>query len=268
MEYWEGTSYHFALAHRLTRVVRALIAIHIAVFAAQIVCYFIPAWRSVPEQVLGLSVEGIRRGHLWQFVTYMFLHAPNWILHIIFNMLCLYWFGCDIEAQFGSRRFLIFYLTAGVAAGLLSWGVLSAAGGGGIVVGASGAIMAILVVCAIYFPHRRVIYILFPMKLRTLVLLVLGLNLWSTFVANGNEVAALAHLGGAAYGYLFVRATPMVAKRLRRLQEARERRAWQRAQGDRERLDQILDKVHREGMGALKWREKRFLQYMSRQRGR
>jgi hypothetical protein len=135
-------------------------------------------------------------------------------------------------------------------------------------VGASGAIMALVMVYALWWPNRTVLFMfLFPMRVWTFVLIVIGIEAVSLLQTSDNGVANLAHLAGLLYGYLIIRAGPRLrfsiarfpAKQLSAVREAHKA-------ADERRLDELLEKVHRQGIQSLAWRERRFLKKMSRNR--
>ncbi len=136
----------------------------------------------------------------WQLITYQFLHGG--FTHIFFNMLMLWMFGMEIENIMGSRKFLIFYLLAGIGGGLLQ---LVIGTGAGAIIGASGAVFGVMVAFAMFFPDRMIyIYFLFPVKAKYLIVFLMVIEFLS--VGNGSFVAHLAHLGGAVVGFLFIMA--------------------------------------------------------------
>lgn len=134
----------------------------------------------------------------WQLITYQFLHGG--FSHIFFNMLILWMFGMEIENVMGSRKFLVFYLLAGIGGGLLQ---LFIGSGLGVIIGASGAVFGVMVAFAMYYPDRLVyIYFLLPVKAKYLIAFLMVIEFMS--VGDGSFVAHLAHLGGAIVGFLFV----------------------------------------------------------------
>ncbi|PID59847.1 MAG: rhomboid family intramembrane serine protease [Ignavibacteriae bacterium] len=134
----------------------------------------------------------------WQLITYQFLHAD--LGHIFFNMLMLWMFGMEIENIMGSRKFLFFYLLAGVGGGLLQ---LFLGSGGGPIIGASGAVYGVMVAFAMFFPNRMIyVYFLIPVKAKYLIVFAMVLEFLS--VGDGSLVAHLAHLGGAITAFLFI----------------------------------------------------------------
>lgn len=134
----------------------------------------------------------------WQLVTYQFLHGD--FMHIFFNMLMLWMFGMEIENILGSRKFLVFYLLAGIGGGLLQ---LILGSGSAVIIGASGAVYGVMVAFAMFFPDRLIyIWFLFPIKAKYLIVGMMVIEFLS--VGDGSFVAHLAHLGGAIVGFIFV----------------------------------------------------------------
>ncbi|MFS4460858.1 rhomboid family intramembrane serine protease [Bdellovibrio sp. HCB2-146] len=153
---------------------------------------------------------------IWQIFTYMFLHSLQ-VTHILFNMLMLWFFGAELEQRWGSRFFLIYYLTCGVGAAILYcigvWGYSMVTGShtGMIVpvVGASGAVFGLLLAQGMMFGERVVyFFMLFPMKTKWFVAVMGLIQLASlmTSSVSGAETAYLAHLGGLVSGYICLKA--------------------------------------------------------------
>ncbi|MEW5944629.1 MAG: rhomboid family intramembrane serine protease [bacterium] len=248
---------------RVMPVVRALLIANAAVFALQLVLNFtrygwviIHYFALYPESV-------VLKFYLWQTVTYMFLHDSSGLWHFGFNMLALWMFGTDVEERMGSSRFMEFYFFCGVGAGVFS--VLFPPAWGSYTLGASGAIYGILMAFGIYFPERIILaFMLFPMKARHFVILFGLLELFAMLTSTGGGVAYFAHVGGLAFGYLFVRRQGAASGRLRTRRRVIERRERERTDEDWKRVDEILDKVSTGGMHSLSRREKAFLKEMSR----
>lgn len=232
--------------------------------------------------LLALQADLFRRPwQAWQLVTHGFVHAD--IFHVLFNMLGLWWFGTEMEHHYGSRRFLGFYLTGTILAGL-GWvaaeNLLFRDYSGG-AVGASGAICAVMVLYAIHYPTRMFYFWgLFPVP----VWLLVGVFLLQDFVSlrdavNGSQevvarIAYAAHLCGAAYGALYYRFRwslesllpgRLSLQRLKPRPKLRIHRETPRDGGDlEERLDRILEKIHREGEASLSREERNILEEASR----
>ncbi|MDQ1272440.1 MAG: hypothetical protein QG591_1070 [Planctomycetota bacterium] len=201
-------------------------------------------------------------GHLWlwQFFTYMFLHSTTDPWHLIFNILGLWMFGSEVERILGVRRFLTLYFTAGIFAGICCcvftpWTPI---------LGASGAIFAIEVAFAMYFPNTTVIFYFFPVKAKYLVMIFAGITIFNCVVPKGGNVAHFAHLGGLVYGFLFVRYSYRVADLLTKWQIHQQEKELMKDHELRAKVDEILDKVNRDGLRNLTWRERSFLKNASK----
>ncbi len=147
-----------------------------------------------------LSRDGLGSGEVWQLVTYLFVHGG--VMHLLMNMVGLYFFGRELETLLGPRQFIRLYLFCGVVAGL---GWLALSGRGAVCLGASGAVFGIVGMYAALYPHRRVTLLLFlvlPVTLtaRTLALGFMGLSLLMMLEGQGG-VAHAAHLFGGLAGY-------------------------------------------------------------------
>ncbi|HWB86988.1 MAG TPA: rhomboid family intramembrane serine protease [Bryobacteraceae bacterium] len=141
----------------------------------------------------------------WQLVTYMFLHGGVW--HLIFNMLTLWMFGVSLEQDWGTRRFLKYYFYCGIAAGLCDVLINAAIGNWGTrTIGSSGAIFGLLLAFGVLYPNQTVLMdFLFPIKAKYMVMIYAAVELWLSFGVN-TGVSSLAHLGGMAFGYAYLKA--------------------------------------------------------------
>jgi membrane associated rhomboid family serine protease len=188
-------------------VVATIIGINVVVYVLQVLTDNSP--NSVSHW-LDLDLFPLLQGQVWRLVTYAFCHDVYNILHILINMLVLWWFGREIEAILGPREFTTFYLVSAIAAGIL-YLVIGFLLGGDIapMVGASGAGMAVLVVFAMYFPRQKVyLYFLFPIEIRWLIAAYVVFELYPVLMQFGGQpagdhVAHAAHLGGLGFGFLY-----------------------------------------------------------------
>jgi membrane associated rhomboid family serine protease len=146
------------------------------------------------------------RGAIWQPLTYLFLHDPQGVTHILFNMLTLWMFGAPIEETWGTRRFLQYYFICGICAGLcvvvanLLFGNPYQA-----TIGASGAIYGILLAYGMLFPEQTVLFMfLFPIKAKYLVMIFGAIAFLGSF-QGGSTVSNLAHLGGMIFGFIYMK---------------------------------------------------------------
>ncbi len=152
-----------------------------------------------------VPADVVRRFYVWQLVTYLFLHGG--FFHILFNMLALWFFGKDLEDIWGTRRFLQFYFFCGVGAGVFV--VLGNYLFGNPLVptiGASGAIYGILLVCAVMWPDRIIIFYIFPIKLKYFVMILGAIAFFSVRDLNSG-VSDIAHLSGMLFGYVFLKSS-------------------------------------------------------------
>jgi membrane associated rhomboid family serine protease len=139
----------------------------------------------------------------WQLITYQFVHADFW--HLLFNMAFGLWmFGMEVEHVWGSKKFLVYYLLCGVAAGLAQLFLAPIFEPAlGPTVGASGAIYGVMIAFASMFPDRYIfLYFLIPVKVKYFVIILIVFGVMS--VGGPGNVANLAHLGGALAGYLYL----------------------------------------------------------------
>ncbi|NPD91073.1 rhomboid family intramembrane serine protease [Xylanibacter muris] len=170
--------------------------------------------------------------HIYQFVTYQFLHGG--FTHIFFNMFALWMFGCVIENVWGPKKFLFYYISCGVGAGVLqelaqlcsfyftvsaqdpSIGMLDIFAVGDALsrqlnswttIGASGAVYAILLAFGMTFPNERIFIfpLPIPVKAKWFVMFYAGIEFFSAMSGPGDNVAHMAHLGGMLFGYLMIR---------------------------------------------------------------
>ena len=145
---------------------------------------------------------------LWRFITFQFLHAG--ITHLIFNMIGLYFFGPMIESYLGSRRYLAFYLLCGISGALLfviMWAASMMQGPDVVLIGASAGVFGILVAGAVIAPNTTVMLLFppIPMRLKTLALVLLGIEVLSLLEYGPFIGGQLGHLGGAAVGFLLIK---------------------------------------------------------------
>jgi membrane associated rhomboid family serine protease len=142
----------------------------------------------------------------WQLLTYGFLHDINSLYHIGFNMLGLWMFGRQIEPMMGPQRFIIYYLTCVVGAGLIQLLVAGVQGGAYYTVGASGGLMGILLAYAIAFPNQTIMLLIppIPMKAKYFVIIFAAVSLVFGVSGTAQGVAHFAHLGGMLFGFLLL----------------------------------------------------------------
>jgi len=138
----------------------------------------------------------------WQLGSYIFLHGD--LFHMLFNLLALFMFGCELERVWGSRFFLKYFFVTGVGAGICTACFTPSVTIP--TIGASGAIFGILLAYALYYPNR-IVYLnfLFPIKIKYLVLIYGIITFWFSFSGTGGGVAHIAHLGGMIFGFVYLK---------------------------------------------------------------
>lgn len=168
--------------------VRRLIVANVLMFGLQFFVPSVTGWLELVPAALPVRP--------WTIITYQFLHGS--VLHILFNMYALYLFGPRVEERVTSRHFIWFYLLSGIGGGLLSWVMTPNIG----ILGASGAIMGVMVAYAVYWPRdRMLIWGVLPVEMWMLAVGYVLLDL----VGFGANIAHFAHLGGAATGWLYLK---------------------------------------------------------------
>lgn len=214
----------------------------------------------------------------WRFVTYMFLHGSGF--HLLFNMLWLWWMGRAVEENLGPRTFAILYFGAGIGGALLDV-VLSVFFGINYVIGASGAVFGIMVVFAVMFPRTPImLFLLPPIEARFLVAGLIAFDV--LFLGSGDNVARIVHLGGAGVGYLlikahyagydlssvirpaenFVKKSPKKRKRNKNMYSVSDVEIME--ESDSDELDEILEKISKNGYDSLTSEEKKKLFELSK----
>lgn len=212
---------------------------------------------SVLPASLGYSLQ------IWRLITYQFLHSG--VMHLVFNMIVLYFMGPFVERAWGSRTFIKFYLICGAAGGIV-YTVLARLGvlGIGPMVGASGAIYGLMAAMVIMYPRMKVLlWGIIPMTMYWLCILAVIISLIN-IAAGKNTGGEAAHLTGLAMGFAYVLYKPkMIQFRMKRSKGNWEKK-MQVEKNFQQEVDRVLDKVHREGINSLSNAEKRILQEATR----
>ena len=154
----------------------------------------------------GIVPPLVVRGYVWQPLTYMFLHSPVQISHLLLNLLILWMVGGDLERHWGARRYLTYYLVCGAGAGLFVTVAGYLSGTSVPTIGASGAIFGLLLAYGIIFSERMILFMLiFPMRARTLSWVLFAIAFVSAWGQSASGVSHIAHLGGMVVGYLYLK---------------------------------------------------------------
>jgi membrane associated rhomboid family serine protease len=262
-----------------------LIAATIAGFVLQIVAGRVFGAPGAVEQLFGLSGGGLRAGRVWSFLTYGFLHDPGNLLHILGNLLGLYFIGRTLEPMLGRARFAGLYAAAIIAGGAVwtavNWHL------GGSLIGASAGVFGLFIVFACFYPHQPVTFLLLfviPVTLKpkhvaiAAVLIDLAGCLFYEVLGAASPFgfAHSAHLGGMAAGWIYFRYVHDANWRLPSRRPDIELPRWAKKSAQavapaafqvnlgsrtdlRAEVDRILDKINSQGFGALSAEEKRLL---------
>jgi membrane associated rhomboid family serine protease len=227
----------------VTPVVRALIVACGAVWLLQVLLY---AAGYHVEGYLGVVPARVARGWIFQVGTYLFLHSPREMLHILLNMLILWLFGSDLERHWGGRAFLRYYLVCGVGGGVFAAALGLLRGGPhaeAATIGASGAIFGVIVAFGTVFAERPVLFMmLFPMRARTMAMILFAVSFFYTVVPDSGNVSHIGHLGGAVVGFLFLRRAWRVGDFVRELRWRVRRRRFRVMQpGERDDSDRWVN---------------------------
>jgi len=187
----------------LPPITRALIIINAAVFLLEFLLpnLMIPLFALWPLGPLF---------HPWQVLTYAFLHEPNNLMHIIFNMFSLYMFGGTLETYWRERGaagfYVLFYLASVLAAAATELLVLTQSKVVEPVIGASGGVFGVLLGFAWFFPRSKLLVLPIPVPISAWLLVTIygGIELWLGVTGKQDSVAHFAHLGGMLGGALMI----------------------------------------------------------------
>jgi membrane associated rhomboid family serine protease len=248
------------------------------------------------ERALHFSTyRGFLRVEFWRLVGFQFLHAN--LMHLVFNMIGLFFFGPIVENYLGRKRYLAFYLLCGICGALL-YVVLNL---GGIVateifkssvripglvfndmatplIGASAGVFGVLMAGAYLAPNEMVLVLFFlPLRLQTFAYLLVAVAFITVLTHGENAGGEAGHLGGAMAGWYFIRHAHHLhgffdlvgwIDPTSHHYRGRRRRAGPRGAAtviDRAEIDRILDKIHNQGLGSLSERERSILRDVTRE---
>lgn len=274
------TTRSFGFSYTLTPMVKRLLVANVSIFFVTMVLgpqgqRFVIEWFAFQPTLELLSRP-------WVPFTYMFLHAG--VMHLLVNMLILFFFGPPLEALWGGREFLNYYIICGLGGAALSFVFQPVS-----IIGASGALLGVMLAFAMNWPDAPIyVWGIFPIKAKYLVgFFVLMDILGARAGVQGSGTAHFAHLGGVLTGFLYLKADWRPREKLRGLQRAatRQRRLAivpRDENGDElpgtasspkpprddaalyDRVDEVLDKISAEGMSSLTPAELKLLDEVSK----
>jgi membrane associated rhomboid family serine protease len=216
----------------------------------------------------------------WTLITYMFFHWD--VMHILFNMLWLFWMGKILQEYLGNKKLLTTYLLGGLTGGLFFiaayniFPLFSTAVPGAFALGASASVLAITVAAATLLPEYPIQLLFFgTVRLKWIAVITILLDLIN--ISGTNAGGHIAHLGGAFYGFIYIRQlqkgkdiSGWLTKIFDRITSPKKMKvAYKKSKHDeefniskkakQERMDEILDKISKSGYGSLTQNEKDFL---------
>lgn len=277
-----------------TPTTKRLLIITVAVFFAQsllvretanlqLIAKFHSTIISYVDEWFMLDASAALSGQIWRLVTYAFCHDRQSAISLVFNMVVLWFFGRRLERMYGSREFLLFYLGATIAAGLLFVGIGSTTPLPFPLSGANPAVMALFALYAFHFPREEMLFFfLIPVQIFVLLLIYVGLDVYSVLQAMQGSApwpyAAItaAHVSGAGYAYLYKhfdwhldglwRSVTGWRKTLRRRAVSSSLRVYDPSPVTEEldaKVDAILAKIHEHGSESLTAAERATLEKAS-----
>ena len=262
----------------LTRWVRRLLVANGIVYLLQLTIFTSP-WL---VEFFGFRPSSVLE-HPWSLLSYAFLHGD--FLHIFFNLLALFMFGPLVEDRLGGARFARLYTLSALGGAALSLALLPLAGDA-VIIGASAAVFGVMLAFVFEWPDAPIFVfpLPFPVKAKWLILFFAAVNVVPLVLQVHDGVAHLAHLGGFAAAFLYLRAGRLLGGGRRRaaatpnaavLVHPSAVRTSHRAGpfgGGRpgadtkvlDEVDRVLDKISAGGLSSLTPEERRFLDEMSK----
>lgn len=288
MSLWHNIKKTFSDANKLNRLIYINVAVFLFLSAISIITYLfnneafsmkVLRLFAVPASLRTLAMKP------WTLITYMFTHKD--ILHILFNMLWLYWFGRIFLEYLDQRKLVVVYILGGISGAIvyvLSFNifpVFTSLIPESVAIGASASVMAVVVAIAAYVPNYPV-HLLLIGRVK-IIWIAVGIFVLTSFMDfSVNSGGKLAHMGGALFGYLYIvnlrkgkdpgRALNRIIDSIASIFKARKEKMkvsysrkktdyeYNKAKAERqEKIDRILDKISKGGYDSLTKEEKDLL---------
>ena len=277
----------FKTGSTLTRIIYINLAVFIIVNLVEVFYFLLNRHTSYSAFLLLFAVPadlGQLATRPWSLITYMFLHKN--FLHILFNLLWLYWFGRVFLEYLDTRKLVGVYLLGGLSGAILNiasfnlFPVFSQQVGLSYALGASAAVMAIVIAIATYVPNYTM-HLLFIGRVKIIYIAIIGFLITSVFDFSINTGGKIAHIGGGLFGYLYIlrykqgrdmtrginrllegifsffRPKPKIRVTHRRTDNDMDYN--QRKVDEQKEVDRILDKIAKSGYSSLSAKEKEIL---------
>jgi membrane associated rhomboid family serine protease len=301
MDIWAEIKNTFKHGSALTRLIYINLAVFLIIRILYVFFYLFKVdinligWLALPSDVSLLAIRP------WTLFTYMFLHFD--FLHILLNLLWLYWFGKIFLMYFDERKLFSTYLVGGLFGGLLyilAYNIFPAfaeIAQSGMLMGASASIIAIVVAAAVYVPNLSVNLLLIssifgPIKIIWIALI--SLLIYFISITGSNAGGNIAHIGGALWGFIYMsqlkrgrdfmkgfnnllssigklfnrRSKLKVAYRSKPTQRMNDWDYNKKKKTEKENINEILDKISKAGYDSLSKHEKEILFKMGNTKGR
>ncbi|MGB4292287.1 MAG: rhomboid family intramembrane serine protease [Bacteroidales bacterium] len=289
MSLWSDIRSTFRHGTSLTRLIILNIAVFLAISVIGIIGFLLANPEISDYTIRLFSVPSSFKSFIlrpWTVITYMFTHKD--LLHIAVNMLWLYWFGKIFLDYLDQKKLVAVYLLGGITGALMyviSYNIFPAfsefAGSSIPLLGASAAVMAVVVAISVYVPDYTVfLFLLGRIKIKYIALVIFILTSIVDFQANSG--GKLAHIGGAIFGYIYTvyyRKGKDLGKWLNRIidffvtflkprkklkvtykKRVTDDYEYNRIKAERQaRINEILDKISKGGYDSLTREEKDFL---------
>ena len=265
-------------------IVTKIIIGTVVVFILQLFSSNGPGQLSTVEQWLILNGSQLFHGQVWRLLSYAFLHDTGNLLHIVMNMYMLYILGRATAQLTGEREFLWFYSVSAVFAGMCSALFYRVMGIDPYVLGASGAVMAVFTLFAMYYPKQKLyLFGVLGIEVRWLLAAYVVFDVSPVISALNtgrlaDNTAHSAHVGGLLFGWLYfrwnMRFTTWVDRLAGRASTSiRARKSGLKVYNPRTtpdpdlsaQVDRILAKISEQGEASLTDRERRILRQASDQ---
>ena len=207
------------------------------------------------HQIFGVSANNFI---IWQPLTYMFFHGG--VTHLFFNMFLLWMFGNQLQKLWGPIKFLTYYLTTGIGAGILIYLFSD-----GVTIGASGAVMAILFAYGYIYPNQMLFLWFIPMKAKHAILILIFMEIAQELSRNPlDNISHIGHLGGMLIGFLYLKFGHKILNILPFIKI----RKNTKLKDEIDNVDLILDKLKQDGWDGLSENEKSILFQASKKRNK
>ena len=208
---WEDLKMRYHQGNTIIRLIMANVAVHVLILLVSVLFYlitanpnsyftFIQEWFYLPSEITKIPFR------FWTIFTYMFLHKLDGVLHILMNMLVLFWFGRQLNDWIDNSRIFAIYIWGGIIGALffvIGYNIFPAFWDhNGSLVGASASVMAIVLAAATLNPKGSIRLFIIDIELQYVALAWVIYNMIYTLYTNPG--GALAHLGGAFMGWFFI----------------------------------------------------------------